>query len=188
MSGGPVAVFKKYTTGSVGIWEKIRQILTLVPNRSSGNPLVKYFRVPSPTDTEIKANYKDPITIPSGDIAKNNYFDRDFRRSFPKTSKIDQVKLGGLLTLGSLANPRISIGNKGIKELELYEKDKALLNTTLVKVSGNDKIINGEILGPQGEPVVAPNLNKFKWKILSENEHGMYDETYPVRIFTEAKN
>lgn len=48
MSGGPVPVWKKYTTRPQGIWEKIRQLLVLVPNRSSGNPLVSLFRS-SPT-------------------------------------------------------------------------------------------------------------------------------------------
>ena len=52
MSGGPVPVWKKYTTRPQGIWEKIRQLLVLVPNRSSGNPLVSLFRQVPPGDQQ----------------------------------------------------------------------------------------------------------------------------------------
>lgn len=48
---------------SKGIWEKLRQVLTLVPNRSSGNPIVAWYRMPSPSSRPEAAHYKDPVTL-----------------------------------------------------------------------------------------------------------------------------
>lgn len=93
--------------------------------------------------------------------------------------------MSGLLKLGSLSNPRISIGEKGTKELAVYDQNIVLLSDTLKEI--DPKIVKGEILGPAGEPIVAPNLNKFKWKVLEEPQHGMYPDEYPVRIFSELK-
>lgn len=187
MSGGPVPVWKKYTTGSTGIWEKIRQILTLVPNRSSGNPIVSLYRV-IPPGARIKdaKNYEDPITIPAGDIIGNSYSKRDYRRNYPQVHGFNQTKVSGLLKLGSAEKPRISIGEKGTKELELYDADQHVnLSTTLSTIEPS--VIKGELLGTQGEPIVAPSLNKFHWKILKEPEHGMFTDAYPCRIFTDVK-
>lgn len=189
MSGGPVPVWKKYTTHSRGIWEKLRQLLVLVPNRSSGNPIIKLYRAVPPGQRIADANnYKDPHTIPAGDIVNNAYYKRDYRRNYPQVHGFDQTKVSGLLQLGSAAEPRIAIGDKGTKELSVFldsAKPVSLL-TTLDNVPQN--VIKGQLLGTQGQPIVAPSLNKFTWKILPEAEHGMYNDTYPCRIFTEAKN
>lgn len=187
MSGGPVPVFKKYTSQSKGIWERLRQLLVLVPNRSSGNPLVSHFRaVPPGERVEEAKQYKDPVTIPAGDIKGNPYFQRDYRRNYPQVHGFDQTRVSGLLKLGSAAKPRIAIGMKGTEELQVYTNSHAVsLSTTLSTVDSD--VIKGELLGPSGEPIVAPSLNKFTWKILSEPEHGMYTDEYPCRIFTEDK-
>lgn len=187
MSGGPVPVWKKYTTRPTGIWEKIRQFLVLVPNRSSGNPLVEHFRAIPPGARIKQANeYKDPITLPAGDIKGNPYYKRDYRRNYPRVLGFDQTKVSGLLTLGSAEKPRISIGDKGSKELAAFgEGSSVSLATTL---TGVDKsVIKGQVLGFSGEPVVAPSMHKFKWKILQEPEHGMYTDDYPCRTFTIEK-
>ncbi|KAK6462205.1 NADH-ubiquinone oxidoreductase subunit [Scheffersomyces coipomensis] len=188
MSGGPVPVWKKYTTQSTGIWERLRQILALVPNRSSGNPIVNRFRVQPPGDRiEDAKKYIDPITYPAGDIQNNPYHKRDYRRNYPQVHTFNQSKISGLLQLGSAQNPRISIGDKGTKELSVYidSTQPVSLATTLQSVPAN--VIKGELLGSSGEPIVAPSLNKFQWKILEEPEHGMFTDQYPCRIFTEKK-
>ncbi|GMF07941.1 unnamed protein product [Ambrosiozyma monospora] len=97
MSGGPVPVWKKYTTGSTGIWEKIRQLLVLVPNRSTGNPYVPYYRTPAPASN--KETYKDPRSLQADDIIGNDYFKRETRRKYPQISTFNQAKIGGLLQL-----------------------------------------------------------------------------------------
>lgn len=188
MSGGPVPVWKKYTTRSTGIWEKLRVLLSLVPNRSSGNPLVNRFRaIPPGERIEEAKQYKDPVTLPTGDIKGNPYHLRDYRRNYPQVHGFDQSKVSGLLQVGSAATPRVSIGDKGTQELSVFidTANPVSLATTLTSVPAN--VIRGELLGKDGEPIVAPSLNKFKWTILQEPQHGMYDENYPCRIFTEVK-
>lgn len=187
MSGGPVPVWKKYTSRPTGIWEKVRQLLVLVPNRSSGNPLVLHFRAVPPGARIAEAKeYKDPVTVPAGDIKDNRYYKRDYRRDYPQVHGFDQTKISGLLTLGSAANPRVLVGNEGMKQLEQYAPGKHVsLATTLS--TADLAVVNGGILGIQGEPVVAPSMHKFKWKILEEPEHGMYTDEYPCRTFTTEK-
>lgn len=185
MSGGPIPVWKKYTTRSTGIWEKIRQVLSLVPNRSSGNPIVSHFRAIPPGARIAEANqYKEPVTIPAGDIRDNAYFKRDYRRNYPQVHGFNQSKISGLLQLGSVRQPRISDGVKGTEELSVYDGEVSLA-TTLGKVPKS--VVNGELLGKSGEPIVAPSLRKFNWTILREPEHGMFTDAYPCRVFTESK-
>ncbi|KAJ9099561.1 hypothetical protein QFC19_005986 [Naganishia cerealis] len=188
MAGGPVPVWKKYTTGSRGIWETVRRVLALVPNRSSGNPIPSLYRKLPPGDRIKEAqNYEDPITIPAGDIKGNPYYKRDFRRNYPQVNAFNQTKVAGLLLLGSVENPRVSVGEKGTKELSVFidPSQDVSLATSLSGVP--QSVIRGELLGKQGEPIVAPSMNKFKWTILQEPEHGMYTENYPCRMFTNAK-
>lgn len=90
------------------------------------------------------------------------------------------------MNLGSESNPRISIGEKGNKELAVFTNGQDVsLASTLKSVPAS--VVKGEVLGKSGEPIVAPSLNKFKWEILPEPVHGMYSEAYPCRIFTEKK-
>lgn len=188
MSGGPVPVWKKYTTGSLGIWEKLRQLLYLVPNRSSGNPVVSLYRVPPPgARLDEAAHYVDPQTLPTGDIAGNPYYKRDHRRHYPQVIGFNQTKVAGLLRLGSEQYPRIAKGEKGTKELLVFLTDDANVGLASALASTPANVVNGQILGISGEPIVAPSLNKFKWTLLEEPEHGMYTEQYPCRIFGEKK-
>lgn len=187
MSGGAVPVWKKYTSRPIGIWEKVRQALVLVPNRSSGNPIVSLFRaIPPGARIQEARNYKDPVTLPAADIKGNPYYKRDYRRNYPQVHAYDQTKVSGLLTLGSAQNPRVSIGDKGNKELAAFGAGQTVsLATTLTTL--DPKVIKGEVLGQSGEPIVAPSLNKFQWTILEEPEHGMYTDEYPCRIFKGEK-
>lgn len=189
MSGGPVPVWKKYTTQSTGFWEKLRQFLTLVPNRSTGNPIVSRFRAipPGSKIAEAKA-YKDPVTLPTGDIKGNPYHLRDYRRNYPQVHGFDQSKVSGLLQVGSASNPRVSVGDKGIKELSVYIDSSAPVSLAKTLANVPASVVKGELLGKNGEPIVAPSLNKFKWTILQEPQHGMYPDTYPCRIFTEVRS
>lgn len=189
MSGGPVPIWKKYTSGSVGLWEKLRQLLVLVPNRSTGNPVPSLYRkLPPGERIEDARNYEDPITIPAGDIVNNRYHKRDYRRNYPRVIAFNQTKVSGLLQLGSASNPRISVGDKGSKELAVFvdPTKQVSLASTLNTVSPS--VIKNEVLGPQGGPVVAPALKKFKWSILREPQHGMFTEEYPCRMFTDVKS
>lgn len=180
-------IWKKYTTGSTGFWEKFRQIFALVPNRSTGNPVGKYFRAVPPGARVDEANqYKDPLTFPAGDIKGNNYFDRDYRRNYPQLHAFDQTKISGLLSLGSAASPRVSVGEKGQQELAVFLEPVSLSATLALGVPST--VINGELLGSSGEPVSAPARRNVKWTILQEAQHGMYADKYPCRIFTDVKN
>lgn len=180
-------MWKKYTQRSSGVWEKLRQVLTLVPNRSSGNPIVALYRNPPPGGQigNLK-KYKEAVSIPAGDIRNNFYHRRDYRRNYPQVHGFDQTKLSGLLKLGSAAAPRVSVGDKGTQELAAFTgNDKIYLSTSLAQAPAS--VIKGEILGAQGEPIVAPSLNKFKWRIVTEGELGMFTDDYPCRMFARAK-
>lgn len=164
---------------SKGIWEKLRQLLTLVPNRSSGNPIVAWYRMPSPSSHPENEHYTDPATLPASDIAGNPYYARDHRRNYPRIAYYDQTLTAGLLKLGSAANPRIADGNAGTQELAAISEDKL---TNIIASSSKDVIL-GEVLEKSGQPPIPPALNKKKWKILSAAQSGMYDFKYPVRTF-----
>lgn len=166
---------------SKGIWEKLRQLLTLVPNRSSGNPIVSIYRVPTPGSRPEAQHYKDPATLPTNDIAENWYFARDHRRNYPRIAYYDQSLTAGLLKLGSAANPRIADGNAGTQALAVVNKGEENLTSVLAQTSKD--IINGEVLEKSGQPPVPPSFHKKAYTLLRFSESGMYDFKYPVRTF-----
>lgn len=153
-----------------------------MPNRSTGNPIVPLFRVPTPGSQPQHKYYVDPVTIPAGDIKGNPYYKRDYRRNYPQTSSFSQVQIAGLLTLGSEQAPRIAAGDAGQQSLTKIEEGSVSLAEAIK--SSSKSIINGEVLGADGQPPVAPSFVKKTWKILEEPEHGMYTSDYPCRIFT----
>lgn len=183
MSGGPVPVYKKFTTGLTGIWEVLRQWLTLVPNRSLGNPIVPLYRTPPPGSQPKAALYSDPYSIPLGDIKGNLFYKRDHRRNYPQTSLFDQTAISGLLTLGSAAKPRILVGKKGEAELAVFKTEERLLAKTLPALSKN--VVKEEIIGSGNSYVVAPNMARKKqvWKIIPEAKNGIYGNEFPCRLF-----
>ncbi|CAN6638740.1 hypothetical protein TRVA0_017S00936 [Trichomonascus vanleenenianus] len=180
MSGGPVPVFKKYTSTSRGIWEKLRKLLAIVPNRSTGNPVVPYYRTPTPGSRPEAAGYTDPYTVPAGDIADNPYFKRDHRRNYPQIAYYDQATIAGLLTYGSAAHPRIAAGAAGTKALAEVENGQISLTNALTT---HKSAILGEVLEKNGQPPIPPSFKPKKWRVVAEPESGMYDESYPVRSF-----
>lgn len=175
-------VFKKYTVQSKGIWEKVRKLLTLVHNRSTGNPIVPYYRVPAPGSRPEAKHYTDPFTVPAGDIAENPYYARDHRRNYPQTAIFDQSTVAGLLSYGSAANPRIADGEAGTKALAEVTSGQLSLNKALSVAPKN--VVQGQILSAKGLPPVPPSLTTKTWTILPESETGMYTDKYPVRMFS----
>lgn len=160
--------------------------MVLVPNRSTGNPLVALYREPPPGADPNAKSYKDAVTIPAGDIKQNSYFKRDHRRNYPRISSFDQTKISGLLTLGSKQASRVLIGNEGYKQLAVFDKGKHVYLSSVLK-QVPDTVVNGQILGSNGEPVVAPSLNKgYSWDLV-KGDHGMYTDEYPCRLFNTYK-
>ncbi|RMZ78712.1 hypothetical protein DV737_g3750, partial [Chaetothyriales sp. CBS 132003] len=100
-----------------GIWETIRRVLAVDPDRSNGVP-VKAFRNPPPGSVDPNA-YDDPVTVPAADIADNPYWKRDVRRSYPRLSSVTQADAVALLTVGSAAapSPQLAAGEEGTKQL-----------------------------------------------------------------------
>ncbi|KAH6627147.1 NADH-ubiquinone oxidoreductase [Chaetomium sp. MPI-SDFR-AT-0129] len=120
--GNAIAISKKYTVQSVGIWERLRRATALDPNRSNGVPLNPYNRYPAPGSNDPKL-IDDPVTIPAGDIADNPYWKRDARRNYPRHSVVGQAQQVALLTVGSAAQPRVElVGEEGSKALVAAEE------------------------------------------------------------------
>ncbi|WFD22129.1 hypothetical protein MEQU1_000791 [Malassezia equina] len=85
-----------YAEGRTPFWRKVRSLLSLNPEISSGLPLPLLNRYPQPASRPEK-----PATVPSKDVAQNLYHNRDFRRKYPQTDVITQQYLTELL----LASP-----------------------------------------------------------------------------------
>jgi hypothetical protein len=154
-----------------------------VPNRSSGNPIVPLYRLPTPGSRQDEAAaYTDPVTLPSADIAENPYFKRDHRRNYPRTAFYDQATIAGLLSYGSAQAPRIADGETGTKALA--EVENGSLSLTQVIATSPANIVNGDILDKSGLPPVPPSLRSKAYKIVPFSQSGMFDERYPVRTFT----
>lgn len=187
--GAKAYVLQKYSVQSTGVWERIRRLLAIDPNRSTGVPLNSQYRLPTPGSLP-PLSYDDPVTIPAGDIADNPYWKRDVRRNYPQLSAVTQADAVGLLTVGSQAAPKdsvLQIGEAGEQQLvavkeqgeerglaALFEKDK--------------KSIQG-VLGANGLPPTPCSLNTIpqssqsKYEI--DREHG-YPEVYvfaPLNLF-----
>jgi len=176
MKGEVVSVYKKYTVGSVGIWEKIRRLLVVDPNRSSGVPFNSSYRNPSPASVP-PLSYDDPVTLPAGDIAENPYWKRDTRRNYSITSVMRQNDVAGLLTLGSAAAPRIADGSAGEKQLVEVKSQQGGVLATLLE--SKNKEVASEILGEGGLPPLPGN--PVTW--VKDTENGFPPE-YPCRTFT----
>ncbi len=81
------------------------------------------FRNPPPGSNE-PFSFKDPVTLPAGDIAGNPYWKRDARRSYPQLSTVTQGDVVGLLSIGSLNSPkRELIGEAGTQALIEVKKE-----------------------------------------------------------------
>ncbi|KAI1177224.1 NADH-ubiquinone oxidoreductase 21.3 kDa subunit [Nemania sp. FL0916] len=154
---GVIPLSQKQTLESTGIWDRVRRVFAVDPNRSSGVPLNPYFRNPPPGALDPHS-YDDPVTLPAGDIAGNPYWKRDARRAYPRLSVVNQRDAVALLTVGSAAAPKQElIGDAGAKQLvaaaeagqsgglaAYFEKNTAAAAAADVLVDGLPPLPSGE--------------------------------------------
>lgn len=192
-------VKQKYTVQSIGLWEYIRRILAVDPNRSNGVPLNLRYRNPPP-GAIIPEAYEDPVTTPAGDIADNPYYKRDTRRSYPRLSVFKQADIVGLLSFGSKANPRSStlrIGGDAsgpsTKQLVLQAKQEGEANgiSAFLERNSDSDVGRASILGPDGLPPfpsgqqgrLAPSGGGRRMYLMNEGRTEGYPEEYVQRAY-----
>ena len=151
-------ILQKYTLQSNGVWERIRALFAVDANRSNGIPLNPQYRNPPPGANPPEA-YDDPVTVPAGDIAQNQYFNRDSRRAYPRLSVVKQADVVGLLTVGSKAKPNeeaLQIGDAGTKQLA--DLKTVGEDTGLAAFFAQKKEAGVSVLGPGGLPPLPGGL------------------------------
>ncbi|WEW57946.1 U3 snoRNP protein [Emydomyces testavorans] len=159
-AGTVVPVDQKYTLQSYGIWERLRRLLSVDPNRSTGVPINAQFRNPTPGALPPQS-YTDPVTIPAGDIADNPYWKRDVRRNYPQPSVLSQADVVGLLMVGSKAEPNEpallpgDAGKQQLVEIKQEGEERGLAAFYAEKERGVARV-----LGPNGLPPFPANLNR----------------------------
>ncbi|KAL4789016.1 hypothetical protein BDV19DRAFT_40403 [Aspergillus venezuelensis] len=176
-----VSINHKYSVQSTGVWERIRRLFAIDPERSTGVPLNAQFRLPTPGALP-PLSYDDPVTVPAGDIADNPYWKRDVRRNYPRISTVNQANAVGLLTVGSQASPKddvLQIGEAGEKQLVSVQQEGE--ERGLAGFFQKDKNGVKGVLGPNGLPPTPCNLNSAS-KYQIDNDHG-YPNVYPCRTF-----
>lgn len=176
MAGVPLK--QKYTVVSKGIWEWIHQKLSIAPNRSTGNPIVGWYRTPAPGSRSTRHMDHEGGSYPAIDIAENGYRHRDHRRNYPQTSVYNQSSVAGLLRYGSVASPRIAKGEEGNKQLATVANGEVSLTSVL---SSPD--ISKDVLDERGLPPIPAQLHRKTYRLLDFKEHGMYSDDYPIRVF-----
>lgn len=181
---------QKYTVQSTGVWERIRRVLAVDPNRSNGVPLNPQFRNPPPGANPPGA-YDDPVSVPAGDIADNAYYKRDIRRNYPRLSVVNQTDVVGLLSVGSKANPKddvLQIGDAGVKQLVQVkqEGEEKGLATFIEKNKEGTK----SIFGRDGLPPFPSGMNRSssngvrKYAMDADRAEG-FPEEYALRYHSE---
>ncbi|KAL9030911.1 MAG: hypothetical protein Q9196_001019 [Gyalolechia fulgens] len=187
-----MSYMKKYTVRSTGIWDRVRRLLAIDPNRSSGVPLNPQYRNPPPGANPPEA-YDDPVTIPSGDIAENAYFRRDIRRSYPRLSVVQQGDVVGLLSVGSKAKPKedvLQLGAAGTKQLVQLRKEGE--ERGLAALFEKDKTGVASILGANGIPPFPTGASRLslqggrKYVMDADRENG-YPEEYVLMDDVDVK-
>ncbi|KAI1332600.1 NADH-ubiquinone oxidoreductase 21.3 kDa subunit [Xylariaceae sp. FL0255] len=178
--GGVLPVSQKQTLQSVGIWDRIRKVLAVDANRSSGVPLNPYFRNPTPGALD-PLTYDDPVTLPAGDIADNAYWKRDVRRNYPRLSYVNQGDAVALLSVGSAAAPKQElIGEAGEKALvAATEEGKTGGLAALFEKKGNAGIAAKDVLVDGLPPL--PSGQRMKQTDGSWEAYGyeVTEESYP---------
>ncbi|KAJ6107937.1 hypothetical protein N7523_009260 [Penicillium sp. IBT 18751x] len=173
-----VSISQKYSVRSTGVWERIRRLLAIDPNRSTGVPLNSQFRLPTPGSLP-PLSYDDPVTVPAGDIADNPYWKRDVRRNYPQLSTVTQADAVGLLTVGSQAAPKddvLQIGEAGEKQL-VDVKEQGEERGLAALFEKDQKSIQG-VLGANGLPPTPCNINNST-RSSSQYEMGQ-EQSYPA--------
>ncbi|KAH1493802.1 hypothetical protein LV164_007534 [Aspergillus fumigatus] len=177
-----IAVHKKYTVQSTGIWERLRRLLAIDPNRSTGVPLNSQYRLPTPGALPPQS-YDDPVTVPAADIADNPYWKRDVRRNYPRLSIVNQADAVGLLTVGSRAAPKDDVLQTGqAGEQQLVEVKQQGEERGLAAIFEKDKRGIQGVLGADGLPPTPCNLNASAAKYQLGQGQG-YPAVYPCRTF-----
>ena len=123
-------------------------------------PLNPQFRNPPPGGNPPEA-YDDPVTVPSGDIAGNAYYQRDVRRNYPRLSVVNQADVVGLLSVGSKASPKedkLLIGDAGKQQLISLKQEGE--STGLSAYFEKEKSATGSLFGPDGLPPFPTGLNR----------------------------
>ncbi|KAH9892396.1 NADH-ubiquinone oxidoreductase 21.3 kDa subunit [Xylariomycetidae sp. FL2044] len=187
-AGGLVNINQKQCLQSTGLWERVRRVFAVDPNRSTGVPLNPYFRNPTPGGQD-PLGYDDPVTAPAGDIADNPYWKRDARRSYPRLSYVNQGDAVGLLSVGSAAAPKQElIGEAGEKALVAARQKgesagglAAYFEKTGGVVAAKDLLVDGLPPLPSGQRVKGDgNWDVHRYEMTEDNA---YPEQYPCRTF-----
>ncbi|KAK6064722.1 NADH-ubiquinone oxidoreductase 21.3 kDa subunit [Seiridium cupressi] len=187
-AGGVVPISQKQTLQSTGIWERIRRVMAVDPNRSTGVPLNPYFRNPNPGSND-PLEYDDPVTAPAGDIADNPYWKRDVRRSYPKLSFVNQADAVALLGVGSAASPKQElIGEAGEKALVSVKSEGAeggLARYFEAKgpATAQELLVNGLPPLPGGQALKRDGSGAWEVKQYELTEEQTYPDSYPCRVF-----
>jgi hypothetical protein len=149
------------------------------PDRSNGVPLNPYFRNPTPGSND-PLSYNDPVTVPAGDIADNPYWKRDARRAYPKLSVVGQADAVALLSVGSVANPKVELigeaGTKTLVEAKDAGQTKGLATFLQEKNKGaevaKDVLVNGMPPLPSGQSLGSGKWDVHKYELTEQS----YDE------------
>ncbi|MCJ1246064.1 hypothetical protein MMC30_003268 [Trapelia coarctata] len=166
--------YKKYSLRTPPFWDRLRRLLAIDPNRSTGIPLNPQYRNPPPGVPAAEA-YEDPITLPAGDIAENPYYKRDARRMYPKTSVVRQADVVGLLSVGSVAKPKeLASGEAGMKQLVEVRKEGEQMGVAgfLAREKG---AVRG-LLGEGGMPVWPAAVGREKAYVMGQDREEGYPE------------
>lgn len=169
---------QKYSLQSTGIWERIRRVLAVDPERSTGVPLNSQFRLPTPGSLP-PLSYDDPVTIPAGDLADNPYWKRDVRRNYPQLSTVSQADAVSLLTVGSQAAPKddvLQVGEAGEKQLVSVKEQGE--ERGLAALFEKDQKSIQSVLGANGLPPTPCNINPVAQSSQSQYEMG-HGQGYP---------
>ena len=188
VEGGPMPLSQKHTLQSKGLWEGIRRLLAIDPNRSNGVPLNPHFRFPSPGAADPRT-ITDPVTMPAGDIAGNPYWKRDARRNYARLSVVNQADAVALLSVGSAAAPKAELvgeaGSQALVAAAEAGKTQGLgtfLATQAPEASAKDLFVNGLPPIPSGQSLATGAWNVHPYTI---NEDQTYPSinTYPCRTY-----
>lgn len=170
-------LLQKQTLQSTGIWERIRRFAAIDPNRSNGVPLNPHYRWPTPGGFDPLA-YDDPVTVPAGDIADNPYWKRDTRRNYPRLSVVSQPDAAALLTVGSVASPKVElVGESGSQALvaattESEEKGLARVFEEKGVEAAKDLLVDGLPPLPSGQSLKTGQWEVHHWKLNEDQSYG----------------
>ncbi|KAK5054605.1 hypothetical protein LTR84_001496 [Exophiala bonariae] len=176
-----VSVAKKYTQQSTGLYERVRRLFAVDPERSNGVP-VRHFRNPPPAGGDPLA-YDEAVTIPAADIADNPYWKRDVRRAYPTLSTVTQGDAVGLLSIGSAAapSPKLLAGEEGSKQLVTVKEQgqKGLAAYFEAEKGSGAAVLAADGLPPLPVAVRSKSVKAEKYEL----GHTSYGEDYPCRSF-----